>query len=233
MTALPDSVALAVPDVWDNVPMGQSQFKDYVKAQRRRLADSGTVSRSTLRQVELANSCLYQLARANRVILVSNYVAVEQRDSGQQGDDIVTMAGLVMSALRRTDIGTNIPLMAELMVKAFSEHEIPADVPVRFDEIEPPAMCHVAGIEAAKLVRLMTISGEPGQEFKQFTQTYLVSVAKGDAVIVLQFSTINLEYARQFSELFEKIAGTLRVLYPDDPTFLDDDTSDTIEPVAS
>ena len=50
-----------------------------------------------------------------------------------------------------------------------------------------------------------------------------MSVAKGDAVIVLQCSTINFEYARQFSELVERIAQTLRILYPDDPTFLDEE----------
>ena len=233
MNALPDSVALSIPDLWHDVPMTQNQFSEYVKEQRRRLAESGTISRSTLRQIEFANSCLYQLARTSRMILVSNYVAVEQTYGDEPGDDTAVMAGLVVSSLRRTDIGTNVPLMAEVMVKAFSEREAAADAPVRFDEIEPPTVCTIAGLEVAKLVRLMTIRGDPGEEYRQFTQTYLVSVAKGDAVIVLQFSTINLEYARQFSELFEKIAGTLRILYPEDPTFLNEGSKGAPDPGAT
>ena len=48
-------------------------------------------------------------------------------------------------------------------------------------------------------------------------------MADGDIVIVLQFSTVNFEFARQFSELFEGIADTLRLFYPDEPTFRDQD----------
>ena len=231
MSGLPDSVALALPDLWDDIPMERGKFDDFVKGQRRHLRESGTFDTATLRQIELAYSCLYQLARAGRVMLMSSYAAVETRGEGD--DDLAVMATVAVSSLHRSDMGTNVPLLAEVLVKAFADHEERADTPVRFDEIEPPAVYTVAGIESAKLVRLMTVSGDVGQRFRQFSQSYLVPVANGDAVIVLQFSTINLEYARQFSELFEKVAGTLRVLYPDDPTFLDDGTSDLIEPIES
>ena len=213
--------------------MGEREFKEYTKAQRRRLVDTAEFSRSALRQVELAGAVVHQLARANRVIIATNYLAIEHGDVAGEDADILVMAGLVVSTLLRSDLQTSIPLAADVLAKTFGESNQETDHPVRFSNIEPPTICDVSGIEAVRLLRLMTISGEPGEEFKQFTQTYLVPVAKGDAVIMMQFSTINLDYARQFSELFEQIAGTLRVLYPDEPTFLDEDGNDAIESIMS
>ena len=213
--------------------MGEREFREYTKARRRRLVDTGEFSRSALRQVELAGAVVHQLARANRVIIATNYLAIEDGDVAGEDANILVMAGLVVSTLLRSDLQTSIPLTADVLAKTFGESVQETDQPVRFDNIEPPTICDVSGTEAVRLLRLMTISGEPGEEFKQFTQTYLVPVAKGDAVIVMQFSTINLDYARQFSELFEQIASTLRVLYPDDPTFLDEDGNDAIESITS
>ena len=167
-----------------------------------------------------------RFAQEQRVTSVSNYLAVEQSDGGDEeehAEPTVVMAGLVTSTLRRRDLGTDVPLMAEVMVKAFSAGAPSDDNQARFVEIEPPTVCTVGEHQAAKLVRLMVAPDGRGGELKQFTQSYLVSVANGDAVVALQFSTINFEYARQFSELFERIAQTLRILYPDDPTFLDEE----------
>ena len=213
--------------------MGEREFKEYTKERRRRLTETGEFSRSALRQVEVAGAVAHQLARASRVVLASNYLAVEHSDATNEDPDTLVMASMVVSTLLRSELQSNIPLVAEVLAKTFADAAQDTDEPVRFDNIEPPTICDVAGIEATRLCRLMTISRELGEQLKQFTQTYLVPVAKGDAVVVLQFSTINLDYARQFSELFEKIAGTLRVLYPEDPTFLDDDAGDPLEPIVS
>ena len=48
-------------------------------------------------------------------------------------------------------------------------------------------------------------------------------------MIVLQFSTINFDYAREFAQLFDNIAKTLRVLYPDDATFFDQSVAEDSE----
>ncbi len=117
------------------------------------------------------------------------------------------------------------------MAESYSRRVPSDDQKARYDFVEPPGVCEIGGLKAAKLVRLMSLPPERGADIKQFTQTYLVSVAEGDAVIVLQFTTMNFELAREFSELFETIAQTLRVLYPDDPTFLDEDEDEVADPV--
>ena len=221
MNPMPDSVALELPEEWEDIPLARNEFRAFVNRQVQLIEASGLFERSDLRQFELLAALAYQAAQSSRVMVASSYFGMEEA-SAEDDDDLLLMASVIVSGLRRDEIGTDIPLRAELMVEAFSRGTPSDDRVARYVHIEPPSVCEIAGLTAAKLVRLMTVEHQPGQEFKQFTQTYLVPVAEGNAVIVLQFSTINFEFAREFSELFERIAQTFRVLYPDDPTFLDD-----------
>lgn len=220
MSPMPDSVALELPEEWEDIPLTRAQFRSYINERLELIEETGLFDRSDLRQFELLAALAFQAAQTSRVMMASNFLAVEEA-SEDDGDDTLLMASVTVSGLRRDEIGTDVPLRAELMVEAFSRGTPSDDRAARYTHIEPPATCEVAGLKAAKLLRLMSVENEPGQEFRQFTQTYLISVAEGDAVIVLQFSTANFEFAREFSELFERIAQTLRVFYPDDPTFLD------------
>lgn len=257
MTPMPDSIALALPPGWNDIPMESADYRKHLAQQVLQMRANG-VKRSDVRQIELMGAMVHRLAQQQRVILASSYLAVEGRaDEDEEGESgeaeagaesasdqagdpenagdpdeaepTVVMAGVAVSTLRRSDLGTNVPLMAEVMVKAFSEGAPADDSQAHYAEIEPPTVCKLGDADAAKLVRLMTIKRAPGEEHKLFTQTYLASVANGDAVIAMQFSTINFQYAREFSELFDRIAGTLRVLYPEDPTFLDEPADATAE----
>ena len=225
MTVMPDSVALNLPEEWTDIPLEEDEYRTFTESQVQLLKDTGDWKPAELRQVELLMAIAFQAARQSRVMIASSYAAVEQAEA-EDDEDIFLMAGLIVSGLRRDEIDTDVPLRAELLAKVFAEGVPSDDRRARYDHIEPPSVCEIAGYKAAKLLRLVSTPTDPGQEFKQFTQSYLVSVADGDAVIVLQFSTINFEFAREFSELFERIAQTLRILYPDDPTFLDDESSD-------
>ena len=229
MTTMPDSIALALPSGWNDIPMDPAGYRKYLAQQVLQLRSNGA-KRSDVRQVELMGAMVHRLAQEHQVILASNYLAVEgqpgedddQGEADPEADPTVVMAGVAVSTLRRSDLGTNVPLMAEILVKAMSEGAPADDSQARYAEIEPPTVCKLGDADAAKLVRLMTVQRAPGEEHKMFTQTYLVSVANGDAVIAMQFSTINFQYAHEFSQLFDRIAGTLRILYPEDPTFLDE-----------
>lgn len=185
------------------------------------LKEAGFESRADLRQLEVLAELGFQLAQRARVMMASSLVAVME-GSNEEDDAVVLMANLVVSGFLREDFDTDVPLRAEILAESFSQRVPSDDRKARHDHIEPPTVCEIGGLKAAKLLRLMSLPPERGADIKQFTQTYLVSVAEGDAVIVLQFSTMNFELAREFSELFETIAQTFRVLYPDDPTFLDD-----------
>lgn len=222
MTVMPDSIALALPDEWVDVPLEEAAYRKFISQQMEDLMESGAVDRGDLRQFEVLAAVAYQIAKSSRVMIASSYVEVEPA-ADDDDENLILMASLVVSGLLREEIGTDVPLRAELMVESFSRSAPSDDENARYDHVEPPSVCEIGGLKAAKLVRLMSLPPERGSDLKQFIQTYLVSVAEGDAVIVLQFTTMNFELAREFSELFETIAQTLRVLYPDDPTFLDED----------
>ena len=225
MDNLPDSLALSLPPEWEVVPLEPSEFSVYMRNQLQHLAEMNALSRSDLRSLEVIASLINQLARQQNVISISNYVAIEEtQDDEDDATGVLVNASLVVSTIRRSDLDTDMPLLAEVLVQTFSDG-VPTDYEgVRFSTIEPPAVCEVNGNRAAKLVRLMTVGDSLSEEHRQFLQTYMVPVANGDAIFVLQFSTSNFQYAKQFSELFDKIAGTLRILFPDDPTFLDEET---------
>ncbi|MDE0498032.1 MAG: hypothetical protein OXH86_11830 [Acidimicrobiaceae bacterium] len=237
MTAFPDSIVLAFPPGWDDIPTE-------VNAYRRRLAQqvaqlrANDVKRSDARLVEVQGALIHRLISQQNVVIANSYVALETPGPAAENDDaetsdeaggadapVLVMAGAAVSTLMRREMQTEVPLAADVLLSAYGQ-EIPGDDErVRYAEIEPPSTCRLGDLEAVKLVRLMNVSSRVGDDHKLFSQSYLVPVADGDAVIAMQFSTINFEYAKQFSELFGRIAGTLRVLYPDDPTFLDDATA--------
>ncbi|MCY4425257.1 MAG: hypothetical protein OXC06_19515 [Acidimicrobiaceae bacterium] len=225
MTILPDSVALALPEEWEDIPLEASEYRQFIEQQLAGLKEAGFDDRADLRQFEVLAELGYELAQRARVMMASSLVAVME-GSNEDDEAVMLMANLVVSGFLREELDTDVPLRAEIVAESFSQRVPIDDDRVRHDHIEPPSVCEIGGLKSAKLVRLMSLPPERGGDLKQFTQTYLVSVAEGDAVIVLQFSTMNFELAREFSELFETIAQTLRILYPDDPTFLDEVDAD-------
>ena len=130
------------------------------------------------------------------------------------------MASVVAATVLREDLGVDVPLLPEVLVKVFSAErpEEGDDKVFVADDIEPPQTVEVAGNEAVRLVRLVRATKQGEEDRRMFTESFLVPVAEGDAVLLLQFTTPNLDFARQYSELFGQIAQTLQILYPDDPT---------------
>ena len=181
---------------------------------------------SDRRQVELVLSQMSAIARSANALLAAAYLAPAE-DEGEA----VVVAGLVATAIDRRALDTDIPLLGEVLLAGFDAVDQQGDQSRQhYVEIEPPSLTKVRDLDCVKLVRLGTHRNSREQELKQFEQSYLVPVGSGDGVVVLTFSTINFEYAKQFSELFEKIAGTLRILYPEDPTFEDEPQPRTPDP---
>lgn len=229
MSALPDSVALVLPPQWAEVPLDPEMYRRFVAEQVEEASRTTGGRRSRLRQVEVLAAALHRFMRQQRVVIAANYLAIETsgedpapesvEDDAQEVDAEIVSAGLVVSTVRRAELPAAVPLTAEVLVEAFSNGLPTDDAGVRFVNIEPPEVCDLGGMQAVRLLRLMKMRPRPGEEVNAFAQSYFVPVADGDAAVVQQFVTTNTDYARQFSELFGKIANTLRVLYPDDPTF--------------
>lgn len=220
---LPDSIEIVLPPGWIDVPLDRAEQKRFVESVLRAVEDDdGGMSTQDRRQLELVVSQMGALARAQNVLVASAYIAP---GSGIEDDVGVIVAGLVVTAVDRRSLKTDVPLVGEVLLTGLSSIDHSVDGR-EYDEIEPPSLTEVNGVECVRLRRLARLRDSQQRELKQFEQSFLVPVALGDGLVILQFSTVNFEYAKQFSELFEKIAGTLRILYPDDPTF-EDDPNDT------
>ncbi len=232
MTTMPDSIALALPPGWDDVPMELGRYRRRLARQIAQMRSNG-LKRADARLIEVQGALLHRLMAQQNVIIASNYLALETPNAADadteagtaEGDEAVStlvMAGVCVSTITRSSLDTDVPLAPEVLLSVFGQHAPADDQEVRYAEIEPPSKCLLGDVDAVRLVRLVNARNRSGSESKLFSQTYLVPVANGDALVVLQFSTINFDYAAQFARLFDRIAGTLRVLYPEAPTFLDD-----------
>ncbi len=227
MTIMPDSIVLTLPEQWEDIPLEDAEYREFVEEQLEAIKEAGFDDRADLRQLELLFDLGHQLAKDARVVMASSLLAIldssENKDQEKDTEDDATvlLANLVASVFFREDLGSDVPLRAEILAESYSRHAPSGGKNARYDFIEPASVCELGDLRAAKLLRLTSLPPERGADLVQFIQTYLVSVADGDAVVVLQFSTMNHELAREFSELFEAIAQTLRVLYPNDPTFID------------
>ncbi len=216
--ALPDTVAIALPPGWTDVPLEPDQQRTFIDAITDAAPADRTLTPAERRQIEMLVAQLAQLAVSQNVIIAASYIAPEQ-------DGELVAAGLVISTIDRRSLGTDIPLTPDVLVAGMSGFERREDG-FAFDEIEPPKVVSVGSNRAVKLVRLVTFSDRLERELKQYEQSYLIPVAQGDGLVIAHFSTINFEYARQFSDLFEKIVATLRILHPGDPTFDDSDPTE-------
>lgn len=225
---LPDSVMLQMPEYWSDLPMDAEGFRQYRADLIRQVGAQEGVTRYDQRVLETFLANLYQLAESQRILFASGlFQYLEEPDK----EELVPMiASAMVSLVLREDLGVDVPLYPEVLVQAFSQDRGEADSSIRFDHIEPPVAVMIGNNEAARLLRMMRIDRPGKEQHSQFTQTYLVPVAEGDAVVILQFGTLSLDYAREFSNLFNQIAQSLVVLYPDDPTPMVDPESGSEQP---
>ena len=142
-------------------PMDRDEYRRYVSAQIAQLESAASVGRADIRQFELLASVIYQCMQEQSVLIASNFVGVD-RSGANEDDGTVILAGLVGSIVRRTDLGTDVPLSAGVMVNALTRGLPSDDRRARFDEIEAPSICAIGGLESVKLVRLMTVTIAPG-----------------------------------------------------------------------
>ena len=224
---LPDSITLTTPENWSDFPIDPDEFKVFRRQIIEGLAERDDVGRADQRQAEVFLTGLHRLAVEHRVFLAAGVIdLLEPADEG--GDPTPMMASVVASTVLRRELGIDVPLLPEVLVRSFSA-ERSDDGSMVFDDIEPPKTTTLGDAEVVRLVRLMR-STRPGEEgLRQFVESFLVPVSEGDGVVILQFATINLDHAPQFSEVFGKIAETLRILYPDDPTPLGDESDPEAE----
>lgn len=215
-TSLPDSVGVRLPVDWVDFPLEDAEFKRFLERFVADVRDNGDVPRTQIRQTELFLVQARNVALSNRVIAASGFVDVENTDAA----GLPVSGSMVVATLDRRSLDTDVPLLPEVLISSLSLDRGGSDsTGVVTDEIEPPSIVKIGDHTAVKAVRLVRSTSESATNHKMLVIMFLVSVNDGDGVVILQFATPNLELARDFEELFDKIAGTLRLMTPSDDTF--------------
>lgn len=228
MTALPDSIGLILPPEWVQIGVDRRSFDERWTQMREEYRRGPNWSRSAERRLETFLARIRMMVEQERVLFCASLLAArdpseaEPTEGEGPGDPEPLMAACVISLLLRTELGSDLALTADTVLRAYSAPDTEGEG--HLVNLQPPDIVDLGGAgPAVRLVRLARIETEPAVEVKLFAETFVVPVSDGEAVCVVQMTTPNVEESTVFSELFGAIAQTLRVFYEDTPT-LDPET---------
>lgn len=247
----PDSIGIALPREWLQIPVERAEFDTFCSELRRQWAEDNGWDRTTQRRAELLLSRIRRdIVRAGIqfiALYVSSPTDEDRAAAAPVSDDMtadpaadeVLMATCSVGKYTKESLGAKVGLTLGNLTMAFgrkpnAEAEGPGDGAKReysrIVNIEPP-MYHDLPIGKSVRLRRMYELLEPGvlpQRF--FGETYMTPVGDdGEECTITHFTTINLQLARVFSELFEAIAGTITEFGEDDPTEFESPWVDTFE----
>jgi len=213
---LPDTIAVVLPEDWQEFPVDPDGFRQYRKRLVGDLNQAEGLTKTERRQAELFLSELVSFARDQRVTFASAYLA--ERDETEDG---AVLAGLVVSTILRSDISGDVPLLPDVLVAAYADRLPEAGDRVTLTNLESPRQVTLGDHAAVRLQRLLRLNEVADHKSGgQYVETFLIPVSEGDALVNLTFSTVNIDLASDLSRLFNGIAETLRILFPGDPTLI-------------
>lgn len=227
--AMPDTIGLQLPPQWTEVGVDADSFDQRWREIRAEFREGANWNRTAERRLELFMYQLRRLIEENRVVFSASLFAAEEpdgsegADSGEgAGDPDPLMAGCVISVMSRDELGADVPLRADTILMAYTTDRpdgVDENESLRFANLDPPSLTTLrSGDKAVRLARLATADAGPGERSELFMHSFLVPIAKGEALCALQFTTPNVGEAKPFSELFDAIGSTLRLFYEDTPT---------------
>ncbi|MGK2955005.1 MAG: hypothetical protein ACSLFI_04965 [Solirubrobacterales bacterium] len=138
-------------------------------------------------------------------------------------DDTPLVASCIVSLLDRQTVGSDLPLTCSVIQAAMSiiDADEPALANQRTTNLAEPTIVELAHVSAVLVKRLLEIRYSKNDVLSVASETYFVPIADAfEQVIVVQFSTPNLEDAAIFSELFAEIAGTITTYREGEETIL-------------
>jgi hypothetical protein len=214
MVTFPDSYLVRVPPDWREIPADDAELRRY----QREMLDGFRVqegwTRTAERRTEILFAQLRTLLRDAKVTYCALFAGLAAEDEASVPD--LLLAGLAVSTVTTSDLDTDVPLTPDTILAAYS---MDRESQVSTTNVEAPSVVVLdeAG-RAVRLVRLVDLGRVDGEAVQVFSETFMVPVADGEGVCVLQFTTPNLDDAPLFSSLFGAIASTMRVLYEGTPT---------------
>lgn len=224
-----DSFAIALPPEWVRIPLG-SDFEEFARAQRARMAENGELPKTAQRQLELMLRQLRNDCVRSEVTLAALTMTLVESETGLEVTEFdpesttkteLLSATCTLSSVSRSGLGTHLPLTANTIAAALSRIRDHADG-TEIVNLEPPETLKTPAGSAAKAIRLVTFPPAPitRQRLTLFTQNFFVPYDDGDRAAVISFSSPTITFARPLSALFDAIMLTFRMYGGDDPTDL-------------
>jgi hypothetical protein len=243
-TEQPDSIGIAIPRQWNELPVERAQFDRFCTEAKARWVEAEW-DRTTQRRAELLLNRIRGDLLRHGVQFVAVYlgeptdddraaaVPVEGEDEAAQD---VLMASCTVGTYTKEVLGARADLTLGNLVMAFGrkhKQQQPQVSALRFKSItnlEPPILHDLPIGRSVRLRRLYELLSEGFLPQRFYGETYLTPLAgEGGRCTITHFTTPNLGLAPVFSELFEKIAATLTFWTPDDETSFESEWVDTFD----
>lgn len=238
-----DSIGIALPHEWIEIPLERGGFDRFHQELAARWVEGGW-DRTTRRRAEiLLRRIRRDLIRAGlhiAALFVSSPTDEERATDAKFDVDAeedpsaadVLFATCSVTTYTQEELGSTLPLTLGNLVIAFGRT---APDPrgrneERITNLEPPQPVDLPAGRSVRLRRLYELPEAGPLPERFYGETYLTPIGDdGARCLVTHFTTINLQVARLFSELFETMAGTLTMFRPDDPTDVDSEWVDLFD----
>ncbi len=213
-----DTYGIVFPNAWHELSVDRSELATQLVKLKADWSTRDGWTKTMGRQLDLSAARLSAGLDEMRAALAATYVtAFDHSDAARAEPDLVS-ATCIVGTLTNSDFGTNEPLSAPTLVVAGNLKRGSDDDAV---DLEPPSVVLLPAGAAARFIRHQSVRVSLGETAAVFTETYLVPHApESDKMCILTFSTPNTELAQDFSPLFARIAGTLRLFREGEPTIV-------------
>jgi hypothetical protein len=218
--ATADSYAIGIPPGWQAHPLDAEGFERALADLRRDVLAQGA-SRTDARRLEFLQRQMQQQLLAENVQYVATMVSRTSPPDDAGPRPSVLLAGLVVTSKRRDELGAPVAITTGLLVRGLAGS---GDATASGIDLEPPTEVALPAGVAVRLVRFHSHSvpaGDRREQVEFYERSYLVPHDDGQRLCVLQLVTPTIEYAEPMAELFDAIAGTLRIFYPGQATTFD------------
>jgi len=226
MTALAeiDTFGLILPTAWTGLPLEPDAFDAFCAELRERWRSEPDWDRTTERKAEL----LLRRVRSELTRRGATFAGLFCDAGVPDGKPLTEenlepmMAVCTFAAYSQADLDTDLPLTLPMLFAAFAKNPSDGQSSQRhgtMTNLQPP---EVATLPVGRVVRLRRLYRPKGFGVKTdpyYAESFIMPLGDdGLAAGVLQFATVNIDIAHQFSDLFEAIAKTMTLFTPDQPT---------------
>jgi len=240
----PDSIGIAIPNEWTQLPVERAEFDRFCSEARSRWVEAEW-DRTTQRQADLLLNRMRREIIRHGIQFVAMFVGEPTDDDRAamapvDGEDPdakdVLMGTVTVGTYTKEMLGAKGDLKLGNLIMAFgSRHrrQQPDVSALRYKSItnlEPPMLHDLAIGRSVRLRRLYELLTEGFLPQRFYGETYLTPLDEaGSRCTITNFTTPNLGLAPVFSELFEKIAGTITFWTPDQDTTFESEWVDTFD----